>query len=258
MHPEYVCMNMILSCLRKVGVEPFDKIIVAVDYGKSWRKEIDTAYKADRKEKRDACEDIDWKFMFKRFDTLLDKINAGTDWHIVKAEHLEADDWMSAGSRYFKNSEVVLVTFDADMEQLVAYPNVKIFSPMIKMKGKKGGYKVIKNPYLILSKKIQKEMADNLGAVGTTEEDYEKRKMIVSLLELPNYIENQCITKFDNLEEKTDYNLEIIPFPTIKTKIAGIYNDKKALITYKDCVEYNLRKKKRKAKHAKRKVRAKN
>jgi len=251
MFPEYICMNMILSCLRKIGVEPFDTIIIACDKGRSWRKEIDLAYKADRKEKRDAYEDIDWKIMFRKFDNLLDKINAGTDWHIVSAEHLEADDWMSAGARYYKDKEVILVTFDADMEQLAIYPNVKIFSPMIKVKGKKGGYKIIKNPYLVLSKKIQKETADNLEAVGITNEDYEKRKMIVSLLELPNYIENTCQETFNNLEEKENYNLEEVPFPSIKSKISGLYNDKSAIITYEDCIEYKEKKNKRKSKRAK-------
>ncbi|KKN41788.1 hypothetical protein LCGC14_0719600, partial [marine sediment metagenome] len=46
-------LSMILFCLRKVGVEPTDKIIVACDYGRSWRKALSKEYKADRKEQRD-------------------------------------------------------------------------------------------------------------------------------------------------------------------------------------------------------------
>jgi hypothetical protein len=166
----------------------------------------------------------------------------GTDWYIVKADHLEADDWMAVGSRYFKDNEVVLVSFDADIEQLCSYNNVKIFSPKIKVKGKKGGYKIIKDPYLTLSKKIGKEKADNLITPIKSEKDYEKRLTIVSLLELPAFIEEQCVNSFENLPDK-DPNPNCIPFENLRNKIINLYNDKSAVVTYEDCLQQKDKKK---------------
>jgi len=251
---EYTCLNMMLSCLRKVGVEPYDTIIVAVDYGHSWRKEVEKQYKGDRAEKRKTYEDINWKIMYGKMDALLKRIDVGTDWHIVKSNHLEADDWMAVGSRYYKDDEVILVTFDADMEQLTSYDNVKVFSPMIKMKGRKGGYKIVKDPYAGLAKKINKEQADNLTNPVLNEEDYEKRKMVVSLLELPDFVEDVCRKEFDNFKSKEEINIEAIPFTSMRDKINSLYNDKSQVVTYEDSVKAleNKNKKKAKAKQKKR------
>ncbi|GAF78975.1 unnamed protein product, partial [marine sediment metagenome] len=178
--PEYTCLNMMTSCLKKIGIEPMDKIIVACDYGRSWRKDVDKEYKANRKEIREKQTDIDWDDMFDKFNKLADKIQFGTDWHVVKEWRFEADDFMAVACRYFKNKEVVLVTFDQDVEQLAVYENVKIFSPLKKYKGKNGGYKYVKDPYKVLASKIEKEVSDNLNNPIVTKEDYEKREQIVS------------------------------------------------------------------------------
>ncbi len=236
MPPEYTCLNMIIASLRRIGIAPYDKIIVACDGRHSWRKDVDKEYKANRKAFRDSFEDIDWGEMYTRFDELLEKLDRGTDWQIVKGEGLEADDWMAVACRYFKDNEVVLVSYDGDMEQLCIYPNVKIFSPLIKMKGGKGGYKVIKNPYKILAKKIEKEQADNLVNPILNEEDYKKREMIVSLIELPDYIENQIIEQFDNLKAKENYDLSNVPYDNIRNKLANLYNDKDKIVSYEECV----------------------
>jgi hypothetical protein len=239
---------MMLSSLRKIGIDPYDTIIIACDYGHSWRKEIEKEYKANRQEHRNQYPDIDWQLMYNKFNVLLDKLDQSTDWYVVKENHLEADDWMAVGSRYFKDQEVILVTYDADMEQLCLYDNVKVFSPLIKVKGKKGGYKIVKNPYNVLAKKIGKEQADNLISPIENEQDYEKRQMVVSLLELPEWVETTAKNKFSTLS-KTDYNPDYFPFQSLKNKFTNLYNDKSQIVTYQECLEAKDKKKKRKAKN---------
>lgn len=252
--PEYTCLNMILSSLRRVGIEPFDDIILACDKGRSWRKEVDKEYKANRKEFRKTFEDINWKEMYGRFDNLLEKINRGTDWKIVKANHIEADDWMAVGCRYFKDKEIVLITYDADMEQLSVYDNVKLFSPLIKLKGGKGAYKIIKDPYKILAKKIKKESADNLVSPILNEEDYDKRQSIVSLLELPDYVEGLCQETLSLImQENKDINLTEVPYNKIRMKIANLYNDKEKIVTYEECLNKSKKTKSKKTKRKKQK-----
>ena len=250
--PEYTALSMMIASLRRIGISPYDTIIVACDKGRSWRRDVEEQYKANRKAFRDKYE-IDWKDIYQRFDELLDKINVGTDWHIVKAQSIEADDWMAVGSRYYKDNEVILVTYDADMEQLCVYDNVKVFSPLIKFKGGKGAYKVIKNPYKVLAKKIKKEVADNLTNPILSAEDFEKRKMIVSLLELPDFVEIPIRKRFEEINNnvKSERDLEVIPFRTIREKIGNLYNDRDKIITYQQCVEKAEKKKRKKTKRKK-------
>lgn len=245
--PEYTCLNMIIASLRRIGIESCDTIIIACDGRHSWRKDIEKEYKANRKAFKDSFEDINWTDMYNKFEILLNNIDKGTDWHKIKVDNCEADDIMAVGCRYFKDNEVILVTYDADMEQLVVYPNVKIFSPLIKIKAGKGGYKIIKNPYKVLAKKIEKEPADNLVNPILSEEDYKKRKMIVSLLELPEYIENRIINEFNDLQIK-GMDLQYIPFRTIREKIENLYNDKDKIVTYQQCLEKDEKKKLKKKK----------
>ena len=110
--PEYIALNMIISCLRHIGVEPMDEIIVACDGRGNWRKQLEEEYKANRKQFRESFEDINWKDMYSRFDILLDNLDKGTDWHIIKLDMIEADDIASVSCRYFKDKEIILVSYD--------------------------------------------------------------------------------------------------------------------------------------------------
>ena len=178
----YTGLNMILSCLRRIGIEPEDTIYVASDYLKSWRKQYAEEYKANRKAIRDSQKDIDWDKMFNDFDNLLNSIEQGTDWIVLKGEHLEADDYASYIVRKNQDAdEIVLVTIDSDWQQLWKYDHVTIFS--IKSKPKR--YKIKPknfNAYHLIESKIHKEVADNLVSKITYDKDYDTRMMMVNLL----------------------------------------------------------------------------
>ena len=59
---------------------------------------------------------INWTEEYQKFNDLLDSIDQATDWNVIAIKGLEADDIMAVGSRYFKDNEVILVTFDSDLE----------------------------------------------------------------------------------------------------------------------------------------------
>ena len=242
----YTCLNMMISSLKKIGIDPDDRIIVAVDKGRSWRKDIETSYKANRKEAREKYP-INWTEEYQKFNDLLDSIDQATDWNVIAIEGLEADDVMAVGSRYFKDNEVILVTFDSDLEQMWHYPNIKIFSPIRKCKGGKGAYKIKPdnfNVYQLLSKKIEKEVADNLVNPILTQADYEKRKTVVSLLELPENIENAIKERLTTLKDK-ETHIDLLPFETIRKKYMTIYNSDK-IITYEDSMKKKRKRRKKK------------
>ena len=244
----YTAFAMIISNLKKIGVTPDDRIIIACDKGKSWRKSVDCSYKAQRKAGREKFP-IDWDKQFASFDWLLGEVDKATSWNVVGAESLEADDWMAVGSRFFVDNEVILITTDSDLEQMWKYKNVKIFSPIKKCAGKsgKGAYKIPPpdfNVYKLLSQKIRKETADNLVNPILSQEDYDKRKQIVSLLELPDNIENTIRERLANLKNK-ETNIELLPFKSIRERFKTLYNTDK-IVTYKESMK--KRKKRRKKK----------
>ena len=139
---EYTALNMILSCLIKIGLDTSDKVIVACDGRGNWRKDYEAQYKANRKEYRESFDDIDWNDMWSKFNVLLEKVNESTNWYVIKIDKIEADDIASVCSRYFKDREIILVSYDKDWELLWEYDNVKIFSQLLKFNGLKGAYKV--------------------------------------------------------------------------------------------------------------------
>lgn len=232
----YTCLNMIISCLKKIGVCEQDKIIIAADGRHSWRKDLDKTYKSGRKSFRESFP-IDWDKEFKNMNWLLEQIDRATNWNIIKIDTIEADDTMAVVPKVFTESEIVFVTTDSDIEQLMFYNNVKIFSPLKKCRGQqtKGAYKIKPinfNPFSLLSKKIEKEKTDGLVAPIVSQTDYKIRELIVNLLELPTNIKNVLKERLQNLPEKK-LNLEHLPFESIRSKFRDIYKGDK-IITYND------------------------
>lgn len=235
----YTILNMLFANILKVGLNEGDEVFIAIDYGHSWRKEFDTQYKAGRKEGREKHKDINWDETFKNCNDLLDKIDSALPFQILKVQHLEADDWMSFVPRYYPDKKVVLISFDSDLHQLLTLPNVAIFSP----KSKK--YKVGINPYKELAKKINKEATDGLTNPVLNESDFEKRNMIVNLLELPEFVENQMRTVLDTLPIKGE-DLDVLPFRPLREKYLRLITDKSKLVTFEKCEKQLERKKKTK------------
>jgi 5'-3' exonuclease len=241
----YTALSMMISCLKKIGVSPLDTIYLATDT-RSWRRDYSDEYKANRKEDREKHKDIDWEKTWNDFGNLLERINEGTDWIVLKDTGLEADDFASYIVRKNQDKEVVLVTIDSDWQLLWHYPNVKIFSP----KSKPKRYKVKPpkfNAYHLLASKIKSEKADNLTSAIVTEEDYETRMMLVNLIELPEFIDKKIENVFNNLKEKNP-DLDRIPFTSLREKIGGLWNDKESIVTYEWSANLEEKRKKRKKK----------
>jgi hypothetical protein len=223
---EYIACSMILGDLLKIGVNPQDEILIACDYGHSWRKQFDQNYKANRKDLREGYTDINWTEMFAKMNSLLQTLDYATDWHVFKEKNIEADDWMAVATKVFSDKVVVLVSYDKDLEQLLVRPNVMIFSPMSKK------YKIVKDPYKILASKIEKEASDNLINPILNESDFERRNLIVNLLELPEFITSKLEPKlrYDILIPKEEH-VEEFPFNSLRTKYCNLYNDKSKIVT---------------------------
>ena len=227
----YTCLNMIISDLMKVGLEPEDTVIIGVDYHgldySSWRKQYSTEYKEGRNKLPTE--------IYQELNELLSKIQTATEWHVILLDHLEYDDIAAVASRYYKDKDVVVVSADCDMEQLWIYDNVKVFSPHKKSKR----YKIKPdnfNIYKLLSKKIKKEAKDQVTSEIINTDDYDNRKLIMDLTHLPDWVENSVIEKLKLVDYKPA-NISLLPFQKMRDKYNEIYNDKSKIVTYEQSVK---------------------
>jgi 5'-3' exonuclease len=187
---------MLLRMLRMVEVRPEDTVIIACDSPDgSWRRELDTRYKEDRKRRREQ-RNVDWTTEFKRSKHILNLIQKYSPFHVILVPMCEADDVISYGCRKFSKQECIIVSTDSDFEQLYYFPNVKMFSPISQ------NYKQVKNPLKVLDQKTEKERSDNLTAPIVSDQDYLIRRTIVNLLKLPDDIETRLEEEYKNLPEK--------------------------------------------------------
>jgi len=247
---EYTYLRMVISHLQKIGVDPTDEMILACEGKNNWRKQFSQEYKANRKSLRDSFEDVNWDEMYSKLNALTYKIADGLGIHRIEVDNCEADDIAAMCPKVFKDKEIILVSVDADWEMLWEYDQIKIFSPLKKYKGVKGMYKIKPekfNVYKLISKKINKEVSDNLISPILSEEDFDRRKMLVSLIDLPEFIEDKIIKVLQQLEPKLG-DINKLPFDSIKDIVANLYNETDKIITYEDCVKYVEKKKKRKKK----------
>jgi len=250
----YTYFNMILSALKKIGLDKDDIVIMALE-GKSWRKEWLASYKAQRKEAREKHELINWEKEFTKLNKLHEELEESTNWHFIRVwDCAEADDIIAIGCKYFTDKEVIVVSSDADLKQLCYYPYVKFFSVCKKCQGSNGMFEVISNPLKIIADKARKgDISDNLIPSSTdTDEDYELRYFLVNLLELPDYVEDAIKEKLNALQSK-ELNLDRLPnFKNAREKFMKIY-DKDKVLTYEYCASLQEKRKTRKAKVAKEK-----
>jgi len=204
----YTYLNMIGGDLKRI-YNNNDIIIIAIDKGKSWRKLIDGEYKANRKK-------ID-KSYWEEINKINDILNLYTPIHVIGDWGYEADDIMAVVSKVYKDKKVLLVSADSDIEQLTYYDNVFLFSPKTKRFKDR-----IKDVEGFILKKIKKEVTDNLIAPIITVEDRIRRESIVSLLKLPEGVE-ESIKKMISVLPKKNFIEQKIPFRKMREKFKQIF-----------------------------------
>jgi hypothetical protein len=250
----WLCCNMLLSDLKNIGASLNDIIYVCVDNhtATNWRKTISPHYKANRAELR-LKSGIDFETEYSNMNRLREQLDESTPFYFISLRSdfnnqtvaLEADDIISVVCRYYSEHEIVIISRDSDLQQLYHFPNVKIYNPYMKR------YINVTNPLEILSKKIiGKEVSDNLKEVVNTEVDYELRKMAVSLIELPEQIEETIKIYLDTIQNKC-YNIASFPYRNMLHKLETILNNdysEEDIITYEKSLSIIEKKEQRKKK----------
>lgn len=106
----YICLNMMISDLKKIGLEPEDTVIVGIDYHgedySSWRKQFSTEYKVGRTPLPIET--------YQKLNEVIDIMALATDWNPILLPHLEYDDIAAVACRYYKEKDVEVVIISAD------------------------------------------------------------------------------------------------------------------------------------------------
>lgn len=271
----YTFFQMLLGSLKRIGIDKDDIVILALDKTNSWRKCFYSLYKGQRKALRDELEHVDWKYHYSIIDNVVQQIDESTNFHVMwlpklwtgadllfteegqkyldeenvdlhKWYGVEADDIMAYACDFYKDKEIVIVSIDADLDQLCVKDNVKFFTLMTKYRGGRGTYKVINNGYKVLSKKIETgDVSDNIipGVTDDNSETSQKlRELIIDLINLPLFVKDKLRPVFESLPEK-QIHAEKLPFKnSLAKKFFDIYKKDK-IITYEDSIARLERKK---------------
>lgn len=224
MSPHFLYLRMIAGLLKQVKYEyKKDLVIIAHDAQDNWRKEYSLEYKANRQEERESVKSKEWwEVTYKNFKDEIKRYDENLPFHFITIERIEADDIAAVACRYFKYAEIILITKDKDWHQLATYINVKVFNPNEKK------YEIIENPKGILEEKIEKgDKSDNILGKVKTEEGRKNRRLIMSLLELPEDIELKIKLELGEIKNKDNQlNIEELRFPSAKKQYYKLFGMK--------------------------------
>ena len=85
-------------------------------------------------------------------------------------------------------------------------------------------------------------MSDDLVSPVLTEEDYNRRYLIINLLKLPENIEKRVEEQINFLPEK-GWDINKLPFPTLHQRFKDIYKKDRVVSYEKSMAKLNRRKK---------------
>jgi len=156
---KYLMINSLFNCIK---FNQPSRVVIAVDSHNSWRKDVYENYKENRKAARDAA-DIDFDAFWPILDDFIEQMKKTfKNLYIIKLDRCEADDIIAVviKEESDKNTNIVVISSDRDMVQLMKNKNVELFDP-IKRKNVKS-----LNPERDLQIKIiAGDKSDNIPAI---------------------------------------------------------------------------------------------
>ncbi len=130
----HVILNQI-RWIRSKFKNEYGEVVLAVDSGNTWRRDMFPFYKAKRREKRQTDKQ-DWQEVYRILDLIREEIKENFPYKVVKIDRCEADDIIGVlvedTQEFGKYENVMIISADKDFIQLQKYKNVKQFSPLFK------------------------------------------------------------------------------------------------------------------------------
>lgn len=129
----HITLNIIRSYTKRYKKQ-YGNVVLCMDSGDVWRKDYFEYYKAHRAKNR-AESSIDWGKIFEYMDVIRQELYDNYPGYIVRVPKTEADDIIAVLAKYLameKGEEVMIISSDGDMSQLLKYDGVSQFSPILK------------------------------------------------------------------------------------------------------------------------------
>lgn len=218
---KHLMMNCIFANIKKF--KP-DKLIMAFDDRGSWRKDIFSGYKENRKKMRDGAI-VDFEKFFPVLAEFIEDIKQTfTNIYTIKIPRTEADDIIAilTQKRFVSNNEIIIISSDRDLNQLTTNSNVKQYdlasdSFIVSINPSKDlQIKIISGDRSDnippIKPSIGKKRAETVISEGVrnwidtleTEEErkkvqknFERNKKLIDFSEIPNEIESKIINTYD-------------------------------------------------------------
>jgi 5'-3' exonuclease len=126
--------HIMFNSINKVWRDFKGSHVVVCLEGRSWRKEVDTTYKANRTAARMALspkEAEEDRIFWQAFDELKDYLTSKSNCTVLQHPRCEADDFIARFIQNHPQDEHVIVSSDSDFYQLLR-PNVRQFNGISK------------------------------------------------------------------------------------------------------------------------------
>ena len=107
-----------------------DRVYIAIDLGQSWRKQLSSIYKGQRKAARQK-QDVDWDAFYGMMNKVTTELKENFPFYVLGIDTIEADDiiahLVATEDSYV---EKIMITCDRDYIQLLQHPNTKLYEPI--------------------------------------------------------------------------------------------------------------------------------
>jgi len=126
--------HIMFNSINKVWRDFKGSHVVVCLEGRSWRKEVDTSYKANRTAARMALspkEAEEDKIFWQAFDELKDYLTSKSNCTLLQHPRCEADDFIARWIQNHPEDQHVIVSSDSDFYQLLS-TNVRQFNGISK------------------------------------------------------------------------------------------------------------------------------
>jgi hypothetical protein len=120
--------NLVIRAMTnlKKYIDPSAKLIICME-GKSWRKEFNPYYKANRKEKKSK---YNWNIIYPILNSIVGEMQEYLNWEFIRHPNAEGDDAIAVISKLlsYKGNSVTIVSRDKDFIQLID-ENIRMYDP---------------------------------------------------------------------------------------------------------------------------------
>lgn len=132
MHPinliRHITLNTYLYIKEKFG-EDYGDLIICQDSSNYWRKDVFPHYKANRKKAQKYNQEY-WDVIYNAMKIIRNEVAENMPYKNLRVDRCEADDIIGVLARNYHDKEnILVVSNDKDFQQLLYYPNVKLYSP---------------------------------------------------------------------------------------------------------------------------------